>query len=92
MNGFAETASGESHAAIWTVTNSIDIVRARYDYQRDFLRVRATSTLGSGDSLSVEGFGPLNWNGTLWRKTFFGVPTPPVAVRVCGQEGCAAVK
>jgi hypothetical protein len=74
--------------------SGLAITKATFDYLTDTLVVNATSTLGSSDAVTLEGYGAMNWNASrsYWTKTITNVVIAPDHLTVTGKAGSANVQ
>ncbi len=68
---------------------TIDILTAAYTAKQDTVSVEASSALGQGAALRLEGYGPMKWNkkSLTWSIQVRKVGSNPGTVTVSGLEG-----
>jgi hypothetical protein len=68
---------------------TINITKARYNAKERKLTVEATSALGSGAKLQLQGYGAMKWKPLAgkWSLSVTGVGSKPASVTVTGVEG-----
>jgi hypothetical protein len=85
--------SVSEQAAIVKMQNTIIVQKAEYWGTKNTLTVEVTSDLGASANLSVDDWGPLDWDSktSKWIKVFSGVASAPENITVSGTEGSVTV-